>query len=106
MNELCIRFIEPPQPNDRVVAAAIYGEMTADDMKVLVERLQPIIDRGERALLYIDMQNYAGFELGVIGEKLKHMRMLWNALDKYALLALRDGWRSGSRLLIHSRVSR
>jgi hypothetical protein len=86
VNEFGMRLIEPPQPNDRVVAAAMYGQMTADDMKVLVEQLQPIVERGEKAILYIDMQNYEGYELGVIGEKLKHMRMLWNALDKYAIV--------------------
>lgn len=86
MSESGMRFIAPPEPDDRVVAAEIKGQMTADDMKALVERLQPIVDRGEKALLYIDMQNYEGFELGVISEKLKHMRMLWKALDKYAIV--------------------
>ena len=86
MPKFNMHFIEPPQPNDRIVAAAIYGQMTTEDMKVLVERLQSIIDRGEKALLYIDMQNNEGYELGVIGEKLKNMRMLWNALDKYAIV--------------------
>ena len=86
MSESSIRFIEPPQPDDRIVAFEIAGQMTAEDMKALVERLQAIVDRGEKALLYIDMKDYEGFELGVVSEKLKHIGMLWKALDKYAIV--------------------
>ena len=86
MNESGMRFIDPPKPADRVVAAEIDGQMAAKDMKALIERLQSIVDRDEKALLYIDMQNYKGFELGVMSEKLKHMGMLWKALDKYAIV--------------------
>ena len=60
--------------------------MTAEDMKALVERLQPIVDRGEKANLYIDMKDYEGSELGVVAEKIKHMGMLWKAIDKYAIV--------------------
>ena len=86
MSESSMHFIEPPQPNGRVVAAEINGRLTAEDMKALVGRLQPIVDRGEKALLYVDMENYEGFELGVVSEKLKHIGMLWKALDKYAIV--------------------
>ncbi len=79
-------FIESPQPNDRVVAAEINGRMTAEDMKALVGRLQPIVDRGEKALLYIGMEKYEGFDFGVMTEKLKNIGTLWKALDKYAVV--------------------
>ncbi len=91
MSESGMRFIEPPQPDDRVVAAEIHGQMTAEDMKALVERLQAIVDRGEKALLFVDMKDYEGFELGVVSEKLKHIGMLWKALDKYALVGDKRG---------------
>jgi len=81
-----MRFIEPPQPNDRVVAAEIDGRLTAEDMEALVGRLQPIVDRGEKALLYVDMENYEGSDFGVMTEKLKNIGMLWKALDKYAVV--------------------
>ncbi len=81
-----MRFIESPQPNDRVVAAKIDGRLTAQDMEALVRRLQPIVDRDEKALLYVDMENYEGFELGVMTEKLKNIGMLWKALDRYAIV--------------------
>ena len=86
MNRSGMRFIEPPQPDDRVVATEIDGQMTAEDMKAVIERLQAIVDRGEKALLFVDMQNYEGFEFGVATEKLKHIGMLWKALDKYAIV--------------------
>ena len=91
MSESGMRFIDPPQPDDRVVAAEIHGQMTAEDMKALVERLQAIVDRGEKALLFVDMKDYEGFELGVVSEKLKHIGMLWKALDKYAVVGDKRG---------------
>ena len=91
MSESGMRFIEPPQPDDRVVAAEIHGQMTAEDMKALVERLQTIVDRGEKALLLVDMKDYEGFDLGVVSEKLKHIGMLWKALDKYAVVGDKRG---------------
>ena len=81
-----MRFIEPPQANDRVVAAEIDGRLAAEDMEVLVQRLQLIVDRGEKALLYVDMEKYEGYDLGAIAEKLKNIGMLWKALDKYAVV--------------------
>ncbi len=86
MSDTSLRFIDPPQPNDLVVAAEINGQLTAEDMKALIERLQSIVDQGKKALLYIDMQNYSGFEFGVVTEKFKHMSMLWKAFDKYAIV--------------------
>ena len=91
MSESGMRFIEPPQLNDRVVAAEMDGRLTAEDMRAMVERLQSIVDRGEKALLYVDMKNYEGVELGVASEKLKHIGMLWKALDKYAVVGDKRG---------------
>ena len=34
---------------DRVVATEIDGQITAEGMKALIERLQSIVDRGEKA---------------------------------------------------------
>lgn len=81
-----MRFIDPPIPHDRVLAVEMHGQMTADDMKLLIDRLQEIVDRGQRALMLVDMQHYDGFELAVAREKLKHFGMLWKALDRYAIV--------------------
>jgi hypothetical protein len=89
MSESGIHFIDPPQPNDRVVAVKIDGQMTAEDMKAMVDRFQIVVDRGEKALLFIDMTNYDGYELGVATEKLKHIGMLWKAFERYAIVGNR-----------------
>lgn len=86
MSESSMRFIESPQSNNRVVAIEINGRLAAEDMETLVERLQPIVDRGEKALLYVDMVNYEGSELGVTTEKLKHIGMFWKAIEKQAVV--------------------
>ncbi len=79
-------FIESPQANDRVVAAKIDGRLTAEDMEALVRRLQPVVDRGEKALLNVEREKYEGYDLGAIAEKLKNIGMLCKALDKYAVV--------------------
>ena len=92
MSESGMRFIEPPHPNDRVVAAEASGRLTADDMEALVSRLQPIVDRGEKALLYVDMQEYEGSEMGVVTEKFRHIGVLRKGIDKYAVIG-DSAWR-------------
>jgi len=86
MTESAIRFIEPPTPNERIVALEIDGHFTVDDMKAAIEKLQAIVDRGEKALMLVDMKSFDGFELGAMKEKMQHMRMLWSAMDKYAVV--------------------
>ena len=86
MTETSLSFIEPPQPNDRVVAVKIDGQLTADDMKSMIDRFQAIVDRGDKALLFIDMQGYDGWEFGAATEKLKNIGMLWKAFDRYAIV--------------------
>ena len=49
MTESSMHFIESQQFGDRVVPAEIDGQMTAEGMKALIERLQSIVDRGEKA---------------------------------------------------------
>jgi hypothetical protein len=91
MSDSSLVSLDPPHPNDRVVAFEVHGQMTTDDMKTMVHALQTIVDRGDKALLLIDMTDYEGFEWGVVSEKFKHLGMLWGALDKYAILG-DDRW--------------
>ena len=86
MVESGMHFIEPPEADDRVVALKIDGEFTTEDMKTLIDRFQSIVDRGEKVLLFLDMQGYDGWELGVATEKLKNLGMLWKAFDRYAIV--------------------
>ena len=86
MSKSAVHFLEPPQPNDCVVAAEFDGKVTADDISALAARVKPIVDRGEKANIFIDMHNYEGSELGVTGEKFKHMGTFWKGIDKYAIV--------------------
>ena len=40
MGDSGIRFIEPPQPNERVLAYELSGNFTAEDMRAFLERLE------------------------------------------------------------------
>lgn len=84
--KMTIHYLDPPQPNPRVIAAKITDQITADDMKGLVDRLEEMVDRDEQALLLIDMQDYEGFEFSVILEKFKHLTLLWRSIERYAVI--------------------
>ena len=86
MSKSAVHFLEPPQPSDCVVAAEFEGKVTADDISALAARVKPIIDRGEKANIFIDMHNYEGSEFGVTAEKFKHMGTFWKGIDKYAIV--------------------
>jgi hypothetical protein len=86
VSQLAIRFIDPPEPNDRIVAVEIDGHFTADDMRLFMERLHEITNRGEKALVYQDIQGYEGVDIGAVTEKLKNMGTLWKGIEKIAVV--------------------
>ena len=86
MSEQGIKFIDPPQANDRLIAAEMHGNFTADDMKAVAERIEAVVAAGNKVLLYVDMRGYEGFEMGAIAEKFRHMGALWSGIDKYAIV--------------------
>ena len=81
-----IRFIEPPTPNERVLAYEISGEFTGDDMRAFVERLEEIAGRGQKALLYQDMVDRGGFDLETIKVKLRNLGTIWRSVEKIAVV--------------------
>ena len=86
MSESGIRFIDPPEPHDRVIAAEISGHVTAADMRAYVKRIEAVVARGEKALVYQDMLGYDGVDVAAIAEKLKHIGTLWRGIEKAAIV--------------------
>jgi len=86
MSESAVRFIDPPVADDRIVAVEMHGQFTAEDMKAVAARIEAVVGRGQKALLYNDMSGYEGFDLGALAEKFKHMRTLWTGIEKYAVI--------------------
>lgn len=86
MSESGIRYIEPPTPDERVIAYEIVGHVTVEDMREITERVERVMGSGKKALLYQDMESRDGFEPGVVAEKLKHMKTLWKGIEKIAVL--------------------
>lgn len=86
-----LQYIDPPSPDPRVLAARVVATITVDDMKDMIARLQRIADRDQKAWLLLDLQHYRGYEIGVILEKLKHLRLLWHSIERYAVVGA-AGW--------------
>ena len=72
-----ISIQQPPLSEQRIIAVEITGQVTVEDMGLLIDELQKRVDQNEQALLLVDMRHYEGFEFGVVTEKFKHMGMLW-----------------------------
>ena len=83
---MAISIQQPSLSEQRIIAVEITGQVTAGDMKVLIDELQKLVNQNERALLLVDMQHYEGFEFGVVTEKFKHMGLLWKSIEKYAIV--------------------
>jgi hypothetical protein len=86
MSEAAIRFIDPPTPNDRIIAYEIDGHFTADDMRAFMERIDELTSLGKKALLYQDIESYDGVDISAVIEKFKNMGTLWSGIEKVAVI--------------------
>ena len=81
-----IRFIDPPEPNERLLAYEISGDFTGDDMRTFVERLEKIANSGKKALLYQDMVDRGSFDFETIKVKLQNLGTIWRSVEKIAIV--------------------
>jgi len=86
MNESGIRFIDPPEPNERLLAYELAGDFTGDDMRTFVERIEKIASSGHKALLYQDMVDRGSFDFETIKVKLQNLGMIWRSVEKIAII--------------------
>ena len=86
MSDSGIRFIDPPQPNERVLAYELTGDFTGDDMRTFIERLEKISNSGQKALLYQDMTDRGSVDFEAITEKFKNLGTIWRAVEKIAVV--------------------
>ena len=86
MSESGIRFIDPPEPNERLLAYELAGDFTGDDMRTFVERIEKIASSGHKALLYQDMVDRGSFDFETIKVKLQNLGMIWRSVEKIALI--------------------
>ena len=79
-----IEYIDLGTEDPAVIALAVRGKITGDDMTVLIGRIERVREQGAKARLYLDLSEYAGYELPVVREKLMHMGTLWGGIEKCA----------------------
>ncbi len=77
-------FIDLGTDDPRVIAMRINGKLHAEVITELVERLEAVFATGQKSLLYIDLVTFEGYELAVVREKLAHIRILWNGIERLA----------------------
>ena len=67
-----------------IIALAVHGKITGEDMAGLIQTLEQIHAGGNKARLYLDLTEYSGYELPVVKEKLLHMGTLWSGIERCA----------------------
>jgi len=86
MSESGIHFIDPPTPNERLIAYEISGDFTGDDMRAFVERLEKIAEAGHKALLYQDMSANYSWDFETIKVKFQNMGTILRSIEKMAIV--------------------
>ena len=79
-----IEYLDLGTEDAAVIALAVRGKLTADDMAGLVKKIELVREQGRKARLYLDLSKYSGYELPVVREKLMHMGTLWGGIEKCA----------------------
>lgn len=79
-----IEYIELGAEDPAVIALAVRAKITGGDMATLIQKIEFIREQGHKARLYVDLSEYAGYELPVVREKLMHMGTLWGGIEKCA----------------------
>lgn len=72
----------PDHPN--AIGFKVTGKFTGAGMVDLIGRIEEVTSRGEKARLFVDMTDYAGWEIEVAKEKFEHMSTLWNGIGRVA----------------------
>lgn len=79
-----IEYIDLDINDPAVIGLAVHGKISGDDMADLIRKLEDLQAAGLKARLYLNLAEYAGYELPVVKEKLLHMGTLWNSIEKCA----------------------
>jgi hypothetical protein len=86
MSESGIHFIDPPTPNERLLAYEISGDFTGDDMRAIVERLEKIAEAGHKALLFQDISADYSWDFETIKVKFQNMGTILRSIEKMAIV--------------------
>lgn len=91
MSEAQGKVLEFDEPEGQLMAYAIRGKITAEDAAPIFERFTRASEAGTKIRIFADMQDYGGFELGVIGEKAKHLGAIFKTVARMAIVG-DAGW--------------
>ena len=79
-----IDYVDLGTEDPAVIALAVRGKITGEDMAALIEKIELVREQGGKARLYLDLSEYTGYEFPVVREKLMHMGTLWGGIEKCA----------------------
>ena len=86
-----IKYIELDRKAENIIALKTIGKITALDIANLVDRLEAILSKGQKARLYVDLTRYEGSHLPVVKEKLAHFGTFWHGIERCAYV-VDSGW--------------
>ncbi len=86
-----LELLEFDDPDQGLLAYAIHGKITAEAAAPIFERFTKASQAGTKIRIFADMQDYGGFELGVVSEKAKHLGSIFKTVERMAVVG-DAGW--------------
>ena len=81
------------EPEGNLIAYAVGGKITTEQAQPLFDRIEKAAAEDRKLRLYYEMDGFPSSELGVFFEKMKHMRAIFKAFDRVAIVG-DQGWLS------------
>jgi len=90
-SDTSLELLEFDEPEGQLMAYAVHGKITAEAAAPIFERFSRAREAGTKIRIFADMQDYGGFELGVVGEKAKHLGAIFKTVERMAVVG-DAGW--------------
>ena len=86
-----LELLDFDDPEKGLLAYAVHGKITAEAAAPIFERFSNAREAGAKIRIFADMRDYGGFELGVVGEKAKHLGAIFKTVERMAIVG-DAGW--------------
>jgi len=71
-----------------VIALKITGTLTRDELEQVTDRLEKSLAEREKTHVYVEIEDYHGFDLGILPDYLPHAFAMMKRLDRFGRVAV------------------
>lgn len=89
-----IEYVDLKTDDPKVIGLKATGTVRSEALNDFIERVEEIRASGNKARVYVNLEDYDGFESAVAAEKFAHLDTLWNGIERCAYVVGTDNWMS------------